>query len=145
MDEFVQLCVKNMIEGIAELPKEAQDKALCQCGRACASTGVIDMYKDLYEKSNRNIDLFFENMNFQNCVMGKVRECTKEYEIMFPKCLCDLYTMGITKEGCMCECSKQSILFCLNTIAPEYQWKVTLEKTIIRGGDCCVIKCVKNN
>ena len=35
----------------------------------------------------------------------------KVYEICYRKCLCDLYTKGLLKNGVLCECSRRSLLY----------------------------------
>lgn len=143
MNEFICMCMKNIIDGIGELPKDDQEKAFKKCARSCASSGILEEYRKLYEKAGKDPDKYFNSIDFDGCARGSVRVPGKVYELMFPKCLCDLHTEGAVQNGCLCECSKQSVIFVLETIAPEYDWTVTIEETVIRGGDACVIRCEK--
>ena len=112
---------------------------LVACGKACS-----DSYsKERYEKAwnaTKDIHLFFEELKkyfgelgFTEIVRGK------EYEIRYSDCYCDLYRKGYVKTGCLCECSRQSMLYNLSSLWPEKKVKVELLDSVIRGGKQCIL------
>ena len=64
----------------------------------------------------------------------------KVYEICYRKCLCDLYTKGLLKNGVLCECSRRSLLYNLESVFPEKKIEVLLLESILRGADECILR-----
>ena len=48
-----------------------------------------------------------------------------------------LHTQGYVNTPQLCECSRQSVRFVLETLWPDKNFSVELTASILRGGDMC--------
>ena len=64
------------------------------------------------------------------------------YEIGYPKCFCPDVLYGGVKDSALCECSRQSILYVLNTLLPDKKITVEMMETVLTGAQRCRFKVV---
>ncbi|NLP16355.1 MAG: hypothetical protein GX379_04890 [Clostridiales bacterium] len=137
MPDFVKEWFSWFEKGIEQVDQKEKEKLFSVCGMHCAETGVIKLYKDIYDKSCNNLDTFFGKFEDMKYVKGKVITPGKVYEIIFPDCYCDLYTKGYVHTDSICECSRQSILYVLKTLNSENEYEVEKLSTVISGDKEC--------
>ena len=139
MDEFFHYWFKGLEKGIEELSEPAKTSLFEQCGIACSDSYTRSLYGEVWD-STKDISSFFQQLNNEIQQIG-VREISKEreYEITYNACLCDLYTKGYMTKGCLCECSRQSLLYNLTSLWPDKLIDVQLIDSILRGGNQCIL------
>ena len=54
---------KGFEKGIAKLTAEQREQFFSECGKHCVQCGTLQVYKELYEKANGDIDVFFSEAN----------------------------------------------------------------------------------
>jgi hypothetical protein len=136
--DFVKEWFAWFEKGIKQVDQKEKEKFFRVCGMHCAETGIIKLYKDIYDKSCSNMDGFFSKFDDMKYIGGRIISPGKTYEITFPECYCDLYTKGYVQTDTICECSRQSILYVLKTLNPELEYDVEKISTVINGDDeCC--------
>ena len=50
---------KGFEKGIAKLTAEQREQFFSECGKHCVQCGTLQVYKELYEKANGDMDVFF--------------------------------------------------------------------------------------
>ena len=104
---------------------------------ACVKEHVLPIQRELFEKAGRDFDVFYNNFNETDMYFGSVIESKKVYELGYRKCTCQKVLDGSCTDPMQCECSRQSILYILNELAPERHIDVEIIETILRGGESC--------
>lgn len=138
MHDFIVKWFSWFEKGIERIDQKEKEKFFSICGRRCAETGIIKLYKDIYDKSCNNLDMFFSKyINNMKYVGGKVISPGEIYEITFPDCYCDLYNKGFVETDAICECSRQSILYVMRTFNPELEYEVEKVTTVLNGDKEC--------
>ena len=54
---------KGFEKGIAKLTAEQREQFFSECGKHCVQCGTLQVYKELYEKANGDMDVFFSEAN----------------------------------------------------------------------------------
>lgn len=137
MYDFVKEWFGWFEKGIEQLDQNQKEKFFSVCGMRCVETGIIKLYKDLYDKAGNDYDKYFTEFKGMKNIGGKVITPGRVYEITYPDCYCDLYTKGFVQTDVICECSRQSICYVLRTLNPELEYKVERLSSVIRGDKEC--------
>ena len=137
MDENLKYWFKGFENAIAHMGQQERESLFGECGKNCADRWVLNLYKNLYNKVNGDMDLFFKEINGAEGVKGEIVEPGKKYSLFFKKCTCGLHNEGYVNSPHLCECSRQSIIYVFNSITPNKKVDVALCSTILRGGDEC--------
>jgi hypothetical protein len=145
MDENLKYWFKGFENAIAHMKQEERESLFCECGKNCADRWVLNLYRDLYNKVNGDMDLFFTYINGGEDVKGEIVEPSKKYNLFFTKCLCDLHNAGYVNNPCLCECSRQSIIYVFNTLMPNKNFNVEICSTVLGGRDECKFSITINN
>lgn len=133
--DFLHTWFGGFEESLEKLSPKECEKLFSSCGRRCAESGVVNYYKELYVE-NGGMDGMFKA--FSGDVRGRVIESGRRYEIIFPHCLCDLHNCGYINSGKLCECSRQSIIHVMQTLAPQKEISVRQLGTVLCGDpECC--------
>lgn len=144
MSDFLMDWFRGFEKGINDLSQEEKEKLFYKCGRNCADTGIINVYKKLFVDSGKELDTFFSRLNEIECVDGNVVTQGKVYEIIFPCCLCDLHRHGYIYSDCICECSRQSIIYVMNSLEPDTKIQVDKLTTVLSGDNECRFRITIN-
>ena len=138
MDEaFFRHWFRGFAAGLEALDEESRSRLLRPCAKFCADTGVVHSQQVLYRAVGGNRDAFYRNLHQTGDVRGEVIVPGKEYEIVFPVCGCDLHTAMGVNSPCLCECSRQSILYTAQTIWKKPDLRVETITTILSGASEC--------
>ena len=101
-------------------------KKLCPAGHAC-------LYQELYQAAGGDVHRFLQLVNEFPGLRSETIEEQKAYFFSFEQCSCVLYTEGYVRSPLLCECSRQSILFALETLWPDKRFRVEPNGTILSG------------
>ena len=131
---------KGFEKGIAKLTAEQRVQFFSECGKRCVQCGTLQVYKDLYEKANGDIDVFFPEANELPGVRCETIEKGSVYNLYFLECTCGLHKQGYVSTPLLCECSRQSILYVLHSLWKDRTFRVTICESILRGSRHCKMR-----
>lgn len=136
-NDFICTWLRGFETGLNKLDAKSRSNLLKHCARQCANTGVLESYLRLYRAVGGNHDAFYSRLSELGNVRGEVVVPGQEYRICFPECACDLHTAGGVNTPCLCECSRQSILYVAETVWKGYKLRVEQEGTVLSGDPEC--------
>lgn len=136
---------KGFEKGIAKLTAEQREQFFSECGKHCVQCGTLQVYKELYEKANGDIDVFFSEANELPGVRCETIEKGSAYDLYFIECTCGLHKQGYVSTPLLCECSKQSILYVLHSLWNDRTFRVTICESILRGSLHCKMRIESSN
>lgn len=135
-NEFVRL-----VQGIRKRDKlfEFGTASLILFGmwKNCVKCGTLQIYQELYEKANGDLNIFFEKADKLPGVRSEIIEENSIYHLYFMECTCMLYQQGYVSTPLLCECSKQSILYILHSLWKDKKFSVSICESILRGVPYC--------
>ena len=128
---------KGFEDGIAKLSEEQRETFFRECGRNCVQCGTLQVYKDLYEQAAGDLDRFFAIADEQPGVRCETVEKDAVYNLYFLECTCELHKRGYVSTPLLCECSRQSIIYVLQSLWKDRTFQVTICESILRGSLHC--------
>jgi len=137
MDENLKYWFEGFENAIARMEQHERESLFYECGKNCADKWVLNLYKNLFNKVNGDLDLFFQEMNSSEDVKGEIVELGRKYYLFFKKCYCGLHNEGYVNSPFLCECSRQSIIYVFNSIMPNKKLDVKICSTVLRNGNEC--------
>ena len=117
---------KGFEKGIAQLSPEQRSAFFSECGKNCVDGGTLSIYRKLYEDAEGDMDVFFQLANGLPGVKGEVVEKGKVYYLIFLECTCHLCKKGYVTTPMLCECSRQSVLYSLQSLWKGRDFQVKL-------------------
>lgn len=137
MDKNLKHWFEGFERGIESMRQGERETLFCECGKNCASGWLLNLYKDLYNKAGGDMDLFFDELNNMEGVKTEIVEKGRRYNLIFEKCVCGIHNEGYISSPHLCECSRQSIIYVMNSLLPNKKFDVEICSTILRGGKEC--------
>ena len=131
---------KGFEKGIAHLSPEQRSAFFSECGKNCVDGGTLSIYRKLYEDAGRDMDVFFQLANGLPGVKGEVVEKGKVYYLTFLECTCHLCKKGYVTTPMLCECSRQSVLYSLQSLWKGRDFQVKLCHSILQGEPDCKMR-----
>ena len=128
---------KGFEKGIAHLSPEQRSAFFSECGKNCVDGGTLSIYRKLYEDAGRDMDIFFQLANGLPGVKGEVVEKGRIYYLTFLECTCHLCKKGYVTTPLLCECSRQSVLYSLQSLWKGRDFQVKLCHSILQGEPDC--------
>lgn len=128
---------KGFEKGIAHLSPEQRSAFFSECGKNCVNGGTLSIYRKLYEDAGGNMDVFFQLANGLPGVKGEVVEKGCIYYLTFLECTCHLCKKGYVTTPMLCECSRQSVLYSLQSLWKGRDFQVKLCHSILQGEPNC--------
>ena len=131
---------KGFEKGIAHLSPEQRSAFFSECGKNCVDGGTLSIYRKLYEDAGGDMDVFFQLANGLPGVKGEVVEKGKVYYLTFLECTCHLCKKGYVTTPLLCECSRQSVLYSLQSLWKGRDFQVKLCHSILQGEPDCKMR-----
>ena len=131
---------KGFEKGIARLSPEQRSAFFLECGKNCVDGGTLSIYRKLYEDAGGDVDVFFQLANRLPGVKGEVVEKGRIYYLTFLECTCHLCKKGYVTTPLLCECSRQSILYSLQSLWKGRDFQVKLCHSILQGEPNCKMR-----
>ena len=131
---------KGFEKGIAHLSPEQRSAFFSECGKNCMNGGTLSIYRKLYEDAGGDMDIFFQLANGLPGVKGEVVEKGRVYYLTFLECTCHLCKKGYVTTPMLCECSRQSVLYSLQSLWKGRDFQVKLCHSILQGGKDCKMR-----
>ena len=131
---------KGFEKGIARLSPEQRSAFFSECGKNCVDGGTLSIYRKLYEDAGGDMDVFFQLANGLPEVKGEVVEKGRIYYLTFLECTCHLCKKGYVTTPLLCECSRQSVLYSLQSLWKGRDFQVKLCHSILQGEPDCKMR-----
>ncbi len=131
---------KGFEKGIAKLTAEQREQFFSECGKNCVNGGTLSVYRKLYEDAKGDLDVLFQMANDLPGVKGEVVEKGRIYHLIFLACTCDLCKKGYITTPLLCECSRQSVIYSMQSLWEELKFNITLCHSILQGKRECKIR-----
>ena len=131
---------KGFEKGIAHLSPEQRSAFFSECGKNCVDGGTLSIYRKLYEDAGGDMDVFFQLANGLPGVKGEVVEKGRIYYLTFLECTCHLCKKGYVTTPMLCECSRQSVLYSLQSLWKGRDFQVKLCHSILQGEPDCKMR-----
>ena len=131
---------KGFEKGIARLSPEQRSAFFSECGKNCVDGGTLSIYRKLYEDAEGDMDVFFQLANGLPGVKGEVVEKGRIYYLTFLECTCHLCKKGYVTTPMLCECSRQSVLYSLQSLWKGRDFQVKLCHSILQGKPNCKMR-----
>ena len=131
---------KGFEKGIAHLSPEQRSAFFSECGKNCVDGGTLSIYRKLYEDAGGDMDIFFQLANGLPGVKGEVVEKGRIYYLTFLECTCHLCKKGYVTTPMLCECSRQSVLYSLQSLWKGRDFQVKLCHSILQGEPDCKMR-----
>ena len=131
---------KGFEKGIARLSPEQRSAFFSECGKNCVDGGTLSIYRKLYEDAGGDMDVFFQLANGLPGVKGEVVEKGRIYYLTFLECTCHLCKKGYVTTPLLCECSRQSVLYSLQSLWKGRDFQVKLCHSILQGEPDCKMR-----
>ena len=136
-DAFAKNWITGLMQGASHLPQEEQEALFRCCAERCARSFPLALYQQAGQRAGENSSAFFSLLGGNAGIRTREIIPQKQYEIWYSECRCDWHSGGYTDSEALCECSRQSILYCLEQALPRLKCRVTRKQSILAGGDCC--------
>ncbi len=140
MDNFLKHWFGGFEEAIIAMDEESRNSILAKCGRACSDSYTRQVFLDAKKEARDDAAFFnalkktFSELDIQTIEKGSL------YEIRYKFCACDLVKKGFVKTPYLCECSRSSLMYNLESAWGEGQVRVTLMESILAGAPCCRLR-----
>lgn len=134
---FDQAFYAALERGIAELPQDTREKLYFPCALSCVQNFVLKEQQRQFAECNGDLDLQYTKYGRSDYFFADIIERGHVYELGYPRCLCPMVESGLASSPVHCECSRQSILYVLQTLLPEKTIRVEKLHTVLGGaGEC---------
>lgn len=128
----------RMLEkSIGRLPAEVRARLYRPCAEACVRDGVLLELRRQFEECGCDLDRQYAKYGRTPFFFADVIEPGRVYEMGYPRCLCPQVEAGFVAAPTHCECSRQSILYVLETLLPGRVVEVETLETVLAGGSEC--------
>lgn len=140
MDKNIAFWFSGFEKGIEVLTQQQRESFFYECGKNCVKQGTLDFYRQIYESASGDLDVFFQQVNEVPGLEAEILQPGHTYCFSFGSCSCALHTQGYVNTPQLCECSRQSVLFVLQSLWPEKKFSVELRASILRGDAACCLE-----
>lgn len=138
MDHFLKHWFQGFDHALDLLNEQERITMLRECGKGCCESYPRQIFIDSYAHSC-SVDDFFHRLARRFAEMEIITvELNREYQIAYRFCACDLIKNGFIKNPLFCECSRQSMLYNLESSLGKDRANVDMIQTLLGGADCCL-------
>ena len=137
LHEFLDYWFAGLMRGIEALDEPSRKKVLDECGRACAQSYTVQVFREAKQDST-GVDSFLQNLARRFPGAKYERDGSNTIKVTYDQCGCDLVRLGLVKSLTFCECSAANLRenFQQSLGVPA---SVAIESSILRGGTRCVL------
>lgn len=138
-DGFTKEFYRELERGIGELPKAVREALYRPCAENCVKRFVLREQQRQFEECGKSLDLQYERYGRSQYFFADIIEKGRLYEIGYPTahCLCPMVSEGFAGSSAHCECSRQSMLYVLQTRLPDKRITVKLLHSVLTGENEC--------
>ena len=143
--EFFNKAFYRALEGsISSLPQSVREELYRPCAEGCVKRYVLAEQQRQFDECGSNLDAQYERYGRSPYFFADIIERGHIYEIGYPteQCVCPMVSSGMASSSVHCECSRQSMLYVLNTLLPDKKIKVELVHSVLTGAGECRFRVV---
>lgn len=139
MMSFDKEFYKVLESGIENIPQEVREELYRPCAINCVKKYVLIEQQRQFQECGCDLDKQYEKYGKSEYFFAEIIEKGHVYEIGYPceKCLCPMVESGMATSSVHCECSRQSMLYVLQTLQPEKKIHVQLMHSVLTGAKEC--------
>ena len=135
--DFFDKWFEGFGEGLDKMSNEECSRLYSKCAYNCSRDALKNLYRDLFEECEKDLDRFFVRLEEKKNVKGRVVESGKIYELIFTNCDCPIHTEAGIETNSLCECSRQSMICVFRELVPERRFHIECVKSILSGDEIC--------
>ena len=135
--QFQRAFYETLERSIEALPQSARAALYRPCAVSCVQNYVLKEQQRQFAECNGDLDLQYERYGRSPYFFADIIERGRVYEVGYPRCLCPVPASGFACPAGHCECSRQSILYVLETLLPEKHITVESLHTVLTGAAEC--------
>ncbi len=135
--DFFDKWFEGFGEGLDKMSNEECSRLFSKCAYNCSRDALKNLYRDLFEECEKDLDRFFVRLEEKKNVKGRVVESGKIYELIFTNCDCPIHTEAGIETNSLCECSRQSMICVFRELVPERRFHIECVKSILSGDEIC--------
>ncbi len=137
LKEFLDYWFAGFVRGIDALDESSQRTVLHACGKACAQSYTVQVFREV-EKKSGDLDSFLQNLSRPGSGTKYERIGSNTIRATYSSCGCDLVRLGLVNSPTLCECSAANLRENLEQ-SLGISASVAVESSILRGGTHCVL------
>lgn len=137
LKEFFDYWFAGFARGIETLDEPSQRNVLHACGKACAQSYTVQIFREVKQNS-ADLDSFLQNLSQRGSGSRYERIGSNIIKATYNRCGCDLVRLGLVKSPTLCECSAANLGENLEQ-SLGVSASVTIESSILRGASQCVL------
>jgi hypothetical protein len=135
--DFFRYWFGGFEHSLDELDEAARARILGNCGRACAQSYTVSIFREVWQAS----------ASFEDFLQRLSRRLPDgHYELIgantlratYNRCGCDLVGLGFVKSPALCECSAANLRENLEAVIGK-PVAVVIENSILRGAEKCLL------
>lgn len=132
---FLSHWFRGLAHGLEQLDHDARQIVLSECGRACAESYTLKVFREAWIHSS-DLESFLRELEarFPDAQYSILDE--QRIEVEYRRCGCDLVTAGLIRSPSLCECSAYNLEANFEATLGGHV-KVTLEASILSGSPTC--------
>lgn len=105
----------------------------------CLKDTSLPILMQWFRECNCDLDAYCQKYGETEFSFAKVIEKGRVYEMGYQKCVCPEALTG-KKEASFCECSRQGMIYVLESMMPEKHIDVKTIETVLSGAEKCRFK-----
>lgn len=140
MDEkksFEKTFYQKLEEGIERLSSVERGNLYRPCAENCVKNTVLPELKRQFDECDGDLDLQYTRYGRSEYFFADIAEPGHVYEMGYPRCVCPMVNSGLAASPVHCECSRQSILYVLETLMPGKTIQVETMHTVLSDATEC--------
>lgn len=141
---FLSHWFAGLQKGLESLDASSRTTILRECGMACARSYTAQVFRESWQQASGDMARFLAALaaRFPGATYTQINAHT--LKVQYTDCGCDLVQCGWVTSPALCECSMHNLQANLEAAlgAPV---AVTLETSLLRGGEACVFRVSVNS
>jgi hypothetical protein len=137
LKNFLDFWFAGFICGVESLDESSQRKVLSECGKACAQSYTVQIFREVKQNST-DLNSFLQDLSRRMSGSNYERIGSNTIKATYNTCGCDLVRLGLVKSSTLCECSAANLRENLRQSLGKLAF-VAIESSILRGGTHCVL------
>lgn len=138
-DSFLSYWFDGLAKGLARLDAPSRTTLLRECGQACARSYTAQLFREAWERAGGDVSRFLAELatRFPASTYTLVDDGT--VKVRYDACGCDLVQSGWVTSPVLCECSAHNLQANFEAALGK-PVTVTLEASLLRGGEACLFE-----
>ncbi len=103
----------------------------------CVKNTVLPVQLEQFRECGCSLDEQYRKYGDTDVFFAEIIEPGRVYEVGYPRCVCPAVLSGGVRDPAHCECSRQSVLYILETLLPGKTVTVETVETVLDGAEKC--------